>query len=794
MIDFDAAPGGKKIDEKNIGVTLDRFNLETPVNELPDYLQRLNAPQREAALTTEGPLMVLAGAGSGKTSMVTARIAYLIGYCGAAPHQILAMTFTNKAAGEMRERVNRSLDQVGVRRSQSYFSQPEIGTFHSVCVRILRRELPYTPFTKPFVIYDDSDQLVLIKSIMDRLNIDKKAFNPKSFQYAINLAKCDAIEPGDTEVSPLNPFDRHKERVYEAYQRELFANNALDFGEIITLTYRLLRDNPLVREKYQNLYRYIHVDEYQDTNRAQYLLLSTLASKRAGGHGNICVVGDEDQSIYKWRGADIRNILDFDKDFPGAAIVKLEQNYRSTKTIIQAASEVIGHNTTRKEKVLWTENEEGEPLLHYHLPDERAEAELVVSEIRRISTETGRALDEFSIFYRTHAQSRQFEDVLRRHSLSYKIVGGLKFYDRKEIKDILAYFRVLMNPTDSVSVKRIINVPARAIGKTTLNRLDQILFEEELGQNPDQSGTPLNYWSLLEKVARGETPIPARTAGKIAEFVSMMQRLMDKREGFLVSDLYHEILDETKYVMSLKAENTIEAQARVENLEEFDTLLQEFEEDVLGKLSPEEQEKIKPLLLEQFLERVTLAAEVTQEDQERSVRLMTLHASKGLEFPFVFLVGLEEGLFPSIRQWEDTPPEEIEEERRLCYVGMTRAREKLYLSHVSVRRLWGSVSYQKPARFLSEMPSANLKFIDLVRQQRATVSPSGLRSHSNYFSQESGWQDESEWIGKRIRHPQYGAGRILAAEGATGQEKLTIEFGYQVRKKFLLRFVKDFLE
>ena len=404
MIDFNSAPSpGSHL----------RLVQPPAFDDLPGYVKSLNDRQREAVLITEGPLIVLAGAGSGKTKMLTSRIAYLIDVLKVPAHHIMAVTFTNKAATEMRERISRHLEH------SNHFGSPEIGTFHAVCVRLLRREMPSTPYTQAFNIYDDSDQLSLIKGVVSKLGIDEKNFSPKSFQAAINRAKCDAVEPHEMEPAAHNIFDKHLKRVYEQYQKDLFANNAIDFGEILTMTYRVLRDKSDVRMRYQKRFRYIHVDEYQDTNRAQYLLLTQLAGASTGGHQNICVVGDEDQSIYKWRGADIHNILDFEKDYPGAKVVKLEQNYRSSQTIITAASQVISNNRERKDKKLWTENEVGMPILRFQLPDERAEAEMVVGEIKRLAANEERSFKDFSIFYRTHAQSRQFEDVFRREKIPY---------------------------------------------------------------------------------------------------------------------------------------------------------------------------------------------------------------------------------------------------------------------------------------------------------------------------------------------------------------------------------------
>ncbi|MGK5084147.1 UvrD-helicase domain-containing protein [Bdellovibrionota bacterium FG-1] len=751
----------------------------------PPFVDQLNDRQREAVLITEGPLIVLAGAGSGKTKMLTSRIAYLIETRRAQPHQILAMTFTNKAAAEMRHRVERTLGwdaQVDGARWGFQLGVPEIGTFHSVCVRLLRRELPNTPFTKPFVIYDDSDQLSLIKDVMSKLEIDEKAFSPKGVQGAINRAKCDAIEPHELEPAHHNIFERQVKRVYEQYQKDLFANNALDFGEIICMTYRLLRDLPEVRKTYQNRFRYIHVDEYQDTNRAQYLLLMMLANSRNGGHGNICVVGDEDQSIYKWRGADIRNILDFESEFPGAQVVKLEQNYRSTQIIIEAAGHVIKNNTSRKDKTLWTENERGLPIVRAQVTDERMEAEFVISEVKRLARDDGRPFNDFSIFYRTNAQSRQFEDVLRREKIAYQIVGGLRFYDRKEIKDILSYLKVILNPDDSIGLKRIINVPARGIGKTTMDKVDA--FHAGLNQ---AEAPAVSYWEALQQVASDPSITSAATARKLGQFVVLIQRLIAEQPKVLLSELYHLILDETSYVHDLRKEATDEARSRIENLDEFDTLLLEFEEGFFGGAS-EEHDASKAQLLPVFIEQSSLASDADRQDFSASaVKMMTLHSSKGLEFPVVFLVGMEEGLFPSIKSWEETPEEDIEEERRLCYVGMTRARENLYLLNAVMRRIWGNVSYNQPSRFFEEIPADFLDFKDYGRGmgggQARNSSPSSSPS-----------KNSSEIVGRKIDHPEYGLGTILAVEGSGDDQKVTIEFRGRQQRKFLTRYLAVYLE
>ncbi len=668
---------------------------------VPDFVDSLNAPQREATLHTEGPLLVLAGAGSGKTKMLTSRIAYLISSMGVRPWQILAVTFTNKAAGEMRDRVYGILAKQGIQRHEVQ-GPLDIGTFHAICARILRREADRLPFTQPFVIFDDSDQLSLLKSIVRNLGIDEKIHSPKSFQYAINRFKCDAIDFDNPLAKTGRGIDRKLPEVWAAYNKAMIENNALDFGEMITATYRLLRDHPDVREKYQRRYRYIHVDEYQDTNRAQYLLLSLLASPSLGGHGNICVVGDEDQSIYGWRGADIKNILDFEREYPGAHVVKLEQNYRSTQVIVEAASKLIAHNSQRKNKTLFSEQEVGDPIVRVQCPDDRFEAEIVVKEIKRLTQEHPElALNEFAVFYRTHAQSRLVEEYLRQAKLPYKVVGGLRFFDRKEIKDVMAYLRLVYNHSDSISFKRIINVPARGIGKTTLDKLESAWGQEG------------SLWSFFSKELQGGALFSGKTLKKLQDFKKMVERWIDAQPGMLVSELYHRMLDDTRYVEELKQEGSDESLERIDNLEEFNSVVLEFEERELEGLSKEEIERRKPLLLGRFLEQTTLAEAPDTDGVSASVQLMTFHACKGLEFPVVFMLGVEEGLFPSVHG-EDTEKEalELEEERRLCYVGMTRARERLYMCHASFRRVWGDLLYQYPARFFDEIPGQYVEVRD----------------------------------------------------------------------------------
>ncbi|MBC7385548.1 MAG: UvrD-helicase domain-containing protein [Cryobacterium sp.] len=868
MIDFDEAPGAVPSSPRrptyspNFGGFSGRENAPlTPrtlaPGEVPAYLESLNPPQREAAEHVDGPLIVLAGAGSGKTKMLTSRIAYLMDVRGVPANRILAVTFTNKAAREMKARVERHLHSSG---ASGFFGAPEIGTFHAICVRILRRELAATPFTKPFVIYDDSDQLSLVKRVIEKLGIDDKAFSAKGMQAGINRLKCDAIEPKELDPSPHDLFERNLKRVYEEYQKDLFANNALDFGEILCMPYRIFRDHPEIRARYQQRFLYIHVDEYQDTNRAQYLLLSQLAKAEFGGHQNICVVGDEDQSIYKWRGADIRNILDFETDYPGAKIVKLEQNYRSSKTIIKAAAAVIKNNRERKDKTLWTANGEGPLILRTALADERAEAEYVIGEVKRIAANEDRPYTDFAIFYRTHAQSRQFEEVFRREKIPYEIVGGLRFYDRKEIKDVLSYFKVLQNPQDSVSLKRIINTPARGIGKTTIDKLEALQTNLEFahrnsganssseaaalapGEVPEfffaeEEATDTSLWAALRMAAKDPSLTSAGTAKKLMSFYAFMERLFRERPNLLISELYHLILDETHYVAELRKEGTDEASARIENLEEFDTVLQEFEEAQLEGLTEEDITRKKAELLPIFLEESALAGDIegkSKDEQEKvpSLPMMSLHSSKGLEYPVVFLVGMEEGLFPSIRGTEKASDEDIEEERRLCYVGITRAREVLYLTHASIRRIWGQINYQEPARFFQEIPEELLEFKDLSVGIGADAFRAGSSRHFERKSWGSDWgsggsggestgrttgrstmDDYSQLtdrdrakaaagtrartggvyrIGSLLDHPDYGSGKVIAQEGSGNDEKVTVQFSRGGPRKFLVRFIESY--
>ncbi|MGE3262690.1 MAG: ATP-dependent helicase [Bacteriovoracia bacterium] len=787
------------------------------------YLLGLNEPQRKAAQATEGPVIVLAGAGSGKTKMLITRVAHLIKQ-GVDPSTILAVTFTNKAAAEMKKRVETILREIHAGRQHHQWAQPwmgfshvlpEVSTFHSFCVKLLRNELSALGFTRPFVIYDDDDVYSLIKKVLEEFDINTKNANPKRFKGLIDQMKCQAIGP--EEVDPADffgPIGEQLIKVYRRYQEVLRSSQALDFGDLIVEAYKLLRDNPAILAKYQEHFKYLMVDEYQDTNRAQYLLVNILAKK----YKNICVVGDEDQSIYKWRGADIKNILDFQKDYPEALMVKLEQNYRSTQTIISAASAVIKNNKSRYDKTLWTDNEPGDKIRWAQLPDERSEAEHVARELTSWLRENpGRSFADIAIFYRSHAQSRALEEIFRRQRVAYKIVGGVGFYERREIKDALAYLRVLVNPDDSVSLLRIINVPARGIGKTTLDKVEQFATKYKL-----------SFYAGMKKMLGGSEEagsLPPSAQKKLIEFMKLLDGFRALAQRSYVGEMFHHILDATGYVNELKAEDTDEAKARIQNLEEFDTVIQFFEEDAKRRgMKPEEG------MLQGFLNQVTLEASLLDKGAEEpstgSVSMMTLHSSKGLEFPLVFLVGCEEGIFPSkmAMSEEDFDSEAIEEERRLCYVGITRAMERLVMTSANMRRIYGQIQVSPPSRFLLEIPEQFIQR-DVKKGDASVASQFNVRTvweseRSRGFPSWKGkGKTEGEGgrkydygheaaaptyevkaaadaegteikVGQKVKHASYGAGTVKQLEGSESDRKVTIEFSGRVTKKFSLKHVQ----
>ncbi|MBW7474942.1 DNA helicase PcrA [Paenibacillus oenotherae] len=644
--------------------------MVNPIN-IDQAVQKLNPQQREAVQATEGPLLIMAGAGSGKTRVLTHRIAYLIEKRRVAPWSILAITFTNKASREMQERVAALIGPSG--------RDIWVSTFHSMCVRILRKDIGRIGFTQSFSILDSTDQLSVIRNCMKDLNIDTKKFEPKSVQAAISGAKNELITPEQFERKIGDYFDGIVAKVYSAYQKRLKSNNSLDFDDLIMKTIQLFKDEPDVLNFYQNKFRYIHVDEYQDTNRAQYMLCRMLADN----HHNICVVGDSDQSIYGWRGADITNILNFEQDYPEARTILLEQNYRSSANILNAANAVIALNTGRKAKKLWTDRGEGAGITVYQGDSEHEEGFFVTSEIRK-NASNGRKFAHHAILYRTNAQSRVIEETLIKSDIPYQIVGGIRFYDRKEIKDILAYLRLISNPDDDISFNRIVNVPKRGIGDTTVAKL-----AEEAGQKG------ISIFALLEQLDWLELTGRARTA--LREFRDMIDNLTRMVDYLSVTELAEKVIEMSGYREELVRENTLESKSRVENIEEFLSVTQDFEK----------RNEDKSLI--SFLTDLALIADIDSMDKDEpeggvkdAVVLMTMHSAKGLEFPIVFIIGMEEGVFPHSRAFMDN--DELEEERRLAYVGITRAEEQLYLTCARMRTLFGRTNSNKPSRFLEEVP------------------------------------------------------------------------------------------
>ena len=638
---------------------------------MQEILEGLNDKQYEAVVNTEGPCLVIAGAGSGKTKVLTHKIAYLIGEKNVLPWEIIAITFTNKAANEMKERI---ANLVGETAKDIW-----MGTFHSICVRILRRFIDRIGFDSSFIIFDTSDQRTLVKNCLKDLAIDDKMFTDRSVLSEISNAKNEMLEPEQYTARANGDFRKEKiAKVYELYQKRLRENNAIDFDDIINYTIKILLENPDVLDYYSNKFKYVLVDEYQDTNKSQFTLITLFASK----HGNITVVGDNDQGIYSFRGADISNILNFEKDFPGTKIIKLEQNYRCTGNLLKVANSVIKNNEVKYKKELWTQNEEGFLPKVYVADNEYDEASYIAEQIEHLKREEYYKYSDFAILYRMNTQSRAIEDIFRRENVPYKVIGGLKFYERKEIKDIIAYLRLIQNSSDNLSLKRIINEPKRGIGKTSLDKVEQIANSNEISmyeviKNADQYG--LNRVYLNSR-----------------EFVNVMEELKAKKDELNISELVKLTLKKSGYTKALEDESTIEAENRIENLNEFLTVTMEFEEQFAENT------------LSEFLEGITLSSDIDNlEEEEDTVTLMTLHSAKGLEFPVVFLVGMEEGIFPGYKSISE--PTELEEERRLCYVGITRARQNLFLTCSKQRTIFGSTSYNPTSRFLNEIPEELLE-------------------------------------------------------------------------------------
>lgn len=709
---------------------------------MQNLLEELNPEQKKAVENTEGPCLVIAGAGSGKTKVLTYKIAYLMQEKQVKPWNILAITFTNKAANEMKERVQKL---VGEATNDIW-----LGTFHSICVRILRKFIDRLGFDTSFVIFDTSDQKTLIKNCLKELNIDNKLFTEKSVLAEISNAKNDMLEP--TQYCHKYEGEYRKEiigKVYTLYQKRLKENNAVDFDDIINFTIKILTDNPDVLEYYSEKFRYILVDEYQDTNKAQFTLVSILASR----YGNVTAVGDNDQGIYGFRGADISNILNFEKDFPGTKIIKLEQNYRCTGNILKAANAVIKHNENKYEKKLWTQNEEGALPAIFCGDDEYVEANFVIEQIRRLKREEYFKYSDFVVLYRMNSQSRAIEDKLRIEDIPYKIVGGLKFYERKEIKDIIAYLRLIHNPSDNLSLKRIINEPKRGIGKTSLDKIQEI---------SDNSGTSM--YEIIKKADKYEL---TRVYANSRDFITQIEELRAKKEEIKISDLIKQTLKTTGYTKALELENSVEAQTRIENLEEFLTVAIEFEEQSADNT------------LSEFLNNITLSSDIDgMEDQEDSVTLMTLHSAKGLEFPVVFLVGMEEGIFPGYKSIGE--PLALEEERRLFYVGITRAKQYLYLTCAKHRTIFGSTSYNQISRFVKEIPDELLEGYAEVVENKSSNSNEEFKDFGYRWSYGKGQSVKTYKMGEEDRKQ---AEKILETKETSFQYRTAESFLSTLKQK-----------
>ncbi|MBN1034289.1 DNA helicase PcrA [Clostridium botulinum] len=739
----------------------------------------LNKEQYEGAITIDGQLLILAGAGSGKTRVLTYRMAHMIEDMGIAPYNILAITFTNKAAKEMKDRV---ISLIGSKAENMWIS-----TFHSTCVRILRREIDKIGYTSNFTIYDTSDQKVLIKECMKLLNINDKDISDQEILSKIGKAK-DTMQTAQSFMRQNESNFREKKiaEAYEMYQRRLKENNALDFDDLIFKAVELFKSNPEVLDFYQNKFKYIMVDEYQDTNGAQYELIKLLASK----YKNICVVGDDDQCIYQWRGADIQNILDFEKDYPNAKVIKLEQNYRSKSNILNAANVVIVNNANRKSKVLRTEQEAGDKIKIYRAFSDSDEGDFVSKQIAEIKSKENKEYKDFAILYRTNAQSRIFEESLRRRGIPYKIVGGTRFYDRKEIKDILAYLKAIVNPRDDVSLKRIINVPKRSIGDATVSKIQEFANSFEL-----------DMWDALMEVRTIPTLTP-RNANNIEVFTNLMEEFMSLSETAPISILIESILKDTGYLKQLEASKEIEDKSRIENLKELVSDVVDFEKNNEDKS------------LAAYLEKVSLVQDTDKiEEQEDTIVLMTVHSAKGLEFPVVFMVGMENGIFPGNMSFEKES--EMEESRRLCYVGITRAKETLFMTSAEVRRVFGRTVAYSQSDFINEIKPDLKEYVSGNRIGSGNGSNSNVKTQKNdsynnphslrstirkEFSKPSNMSvndNNSEYLnaneitlGRKIQHEKFGVGTIVSVQGSGDDKKLTIAFDKQGVKNLMLSFAK----
>lgn len=723
-------------------------------------LNGLNPEQQKAVKTVDGPLLLMAGAGSGKTRVLTHRIAYLMVEKGVNPYNILAITFTNKAAREMRERIQKMMGGAA--------DDIWISTFHSMCVRILRRDIDRLGYNRNFTILDSTDQQSVIKSILKDKNMDPKKYDPRAILGTMSSAKNELITPEEYAKTAGDYFSQKVSDVYTEYQRRLRKNNALDFDDLIMTTITLFIRVPEVLEYYQRKFQYIHVDEYQDTNRAQYMLVKLLAQR----FQNLCVVGDSDQSIYRWRGADITNILSFEKDYPRASVILLEQNYRSTKKILLAANMVIQNNMNRKPKNLWTENAEGNKIMYYRADSEQGEAQFVIGKIQE-QLRNGRKLSDIAILYRTNAQSRVIEESFLKSNIDYSIVGGIKFYDRKEIKDILAYLRLISNPDDDISLQRIINVPKRAIGSTSIDKIANFATMHDL-----------SMFQALETIEMiGLSPKAEKAA---AEFRNLVSNYTHQQEYLSVTELVEEVLEKTGYRDMLKAEKSLESQSRLENIDEFLTVTKSFEE------SSEDKSLVA------FLTDLALVADIDRLDDDGQqktdfVTLMTLHSAKGLEFPVVFLIGMEEGVFPHSRSLMEE--DEMEEERRLAYVGITRAEEELFITNAQMRTLFGRTNMNPESRFIKEIPADLVE--DAVPKVRRPAPTSGGRpapmsggrpgtsarpsmptrgAVSRPVAAASGGEGIEWKVGDKAQHGKWGTGTVVSVKGSGEGTELDIAF------------------
>jgi DNA helicase-2/ATP-dependent DNA helicase PcrA len=728
------------------------FAVEADPAQSPLF-DSLNPVQREAVAATEGPVLVVAGAGSGKTRVLTYRIAHLIRDLGVAPHSILAITFTNKAANEMKERVERLVG--GAVRAMW------VSTFHSACARILRREAPRLGYRSSFSIYDDADALRLVTMCVRDLDMDPKRFPPRNIRAAISDAKNELIDYESFAQQSTGFYHEQVADVYRLYQQRLLEASAMDFDDLLMITVELFGAFPDVLDHYQRRFQYVLVDEYQDTNHAQYTLVKQLTAQ----HRNLCVVGDSDQSIYRFRGADIRNILDFESDYPDARVVVLGQNYRSTEVILEAANSVISNNDERKPKHLWTDRGRGELLSRYEAEDERDEAAFVAEQINALEDE-GRSASDIAIFYRTNAQSRVLEEVFVRYGIPYAVVGGVKFYERREVKDVLAYLRVLVNPDDQVALKRVINVPKRGIGSTSIGHLDRWA-----------QGLEVSFYDGLVQVD-DEPNLSARARKQVKEFLALIEVLRTKVEDGPKAAV-EAVLEGSGYLAELQVEQTIEALGRVENVQELVTVAEEYEIGAEGSMIGDEawDDLDGPRRLELFLESISLVADIDElEEGSATVTLMTLHNAKGLEFPIIFIIGLDDGVFPHIRSLGD--PSELEEERRLCYVGITRAQDRLFMTNAWSRMLWGGTNYNPPSRFLAEIPEELVTKVD-KRRRRAQYETEPTTAHPTV--------DASQIApGDRVFHNKWGTGVVLEINGTGDRAEATVEFDDLGQKRLLL--------